>query len=195
MAATSYYQARISMETARLLDKMRLDYEKKIGGNVTKGDCLNRAFEDAKWTENYNYAEIWKAIHEVPMPALEGFDHAIKPSAKILKIQINEDTKTEIEELRKNLPPILGANYVTVGVCIRELLKAAYLKDDKFYGEKIKDKGFPVDPEEVIDESKIAKAIDFNGSKSNAELLALIDVTQEQINMLLDNLKNKLKQE
>lgn len=185
----SYYQARISLETARLLEKMRLDYEKKIGGNVTKGNCLNRAFKDAKWTKEYDYDEVWEAIHEIPMPTLEDFNPEIKPSAKILKIKINNDTKAAIEELRKELPGILGANYVTVGVCIRELLKAAYLKDDKYYGAKIADKGFPTSGPET--ETIITEEADEDPNQK-ARMLALIDVTQAQINALFDNLRDEL---
>ncbi|WEV60370.1 hypothetical protein OZX68_05450 [Streptococcaceae bacterium ESL0729] len=184
----NYYQARISIETARLLEKMRIDYEKKIGGNVTKGDCLIRAFEDARWTDNYDYDFIWKKIHSTQMPVIPKAEYEVSPSAQMLKIQITDDVKDGIQKLKEHLPSIIGTRSVTVGVCIREILKAAYIKENNFY---------------IDDENKTAQASTINlpdtilsSSNLNTDtkdtMIALLEDSQKQMNALFDNLKNEL---
>lgn len=127
----SYYQARVSIETARLLEKMRVFYEKRIGGSVSKGDCLIMAYADSLWVED------WKEIFDEPMPKIENYE--ISQTAQLLKIQVTDDVRKGIQDLKETLPELLGTRSVTVGVCIREILKAAYIKNnDSERKEKIK---------------------------------------------------------
>ncbi|XOQ36233.1 MAG: AbiTii domain-containing protein [Lactococcus sp.] len=184
----NYYQARISIETAMLLEMMRDSYEVKIGGNVTKGDCLIRAFEDSRWTESHDYDTIWKTIHSTPMPSIPKYEYPLKPSAQMLKIQITDDVKDAIQKLKEQLPTIIGTRSVTIGVCIREILKAAYIKENNFYNE-FENKKNTISA--VILEQPIIDA-DILDKKTKDKMIGLLEETQKQMNALFDNLKNDL---
>lgn len=121
MLEIGYYQARLSIETARLLEKMRLFYEKKTGGSVSKGDCLIMAYTDSLWVND------WKKIFDETPPPTEKYE--ISPTAQLLKVRISDDVKSGIQELKELLPQLIGTRSVTVGICIREILKAAYIKN------------------------------------------------------------------
>lgn len=114
----SYYQARISYETAQLLEEMRTQYEKQIGNSVSKGECIDRAFQESLKVSD------WKAINDTKIKISH---HEISDSAKLLKVHISEETRLGIQDLKKTLPSILGLRSVTIGVCIREILKSAFL--------------------------------------------------------------------
>ena len=113
-----YYQARISFEAAQYLEEMRLYYEVVTGGSISKGECLNRAYRDSLNIDD------WKKVYDSRISIK---NHSISDSSKLLKVQITEDTKNGIQQLKSTLPSILGARSVTIGVCIREMLKAAYI--------------------------------------------------------------------
>lgn len=113
----NYYQARISFETAQYLEEMRLYYELVTGGSVSKGECLNRAYRDSLSIVD------WKKVYESKILIS---NHSISDSSNLLKVQITEETRDGIQKLKSTLPLVLGARSVTVGVCIREILKAAY---------------------------------------------------------------------
>ncbi len=113
-----YFQARISFETAQYLEEMRLHYEVVTGGSISKGECLNRAYRDSLNIDD------WKRVYDSRISIK---NHSISDSAKLLKVKITDDTRNGIQELKSILPSMLGARSVTVGVCIREMLKAAYL--------------------------------------------------------------------
>ncbi|MDU1847143.1 MAG: hypothetical protein E6778_16540 [Niallia nealsonii] len=117
----SYYQARLSIETARLLEKMRVYYEKKTGGSVSKGDCLIMSYTDSLWVQN------WKEIFDKPIPQTENYE--VSQTAQLLKVQVTDDFRDGIDKLKKHLPVIIGTRSVTVGVCIREILKASHFKN------------------------------------------------------------------
>ena len=114
----NYYQARISFETAQYLEEMRLYYELVTGGSVSKGECLNRAYRDSLSIVD------WKKVYESKILIS---NHSISDSSKLLKVQITEETRDGIQKLKSTLPLVLGSRSVTVGVCIREILKAAYI--------------------------------------------------------------------
>lgn len=95
---------------------------KKTGGSVSKGDCLIMAYTDSLWVED------WKKIFDELPPSTEKYE--ISPTAQLLKVQVSDDVKNGIQELKGLLPQLIGTRSVTVGVCIREILKAAYIKNN-----------------------------------------------------------------
>ncbi|VXA96155.1 hypothetical protein [Bacillus altitudinis] len=119
------YQVRISSETARLLEELKLIYEQKMEVVVTKGNVLMHAFYDSEWVDN----DMWKIINEQKIHLKN--DIEIKPSALRPKLQISNEVETGIKELKNDLPKLLGVRSVTIGVCIRLILKAAYIKNDR----------------------------------------------------------------
>ncbi|HFU3944055.1 TPA: hypothetical protein ACGO2N_000798 [Streptococcus suis] len=114
----SYYQARISYETAQLLEELRIQYEKQIGNSVSKGECIDRAFQESLKVSD------WKTINDTKITFSH---HKISDTAKLLKVHISEETRLGIQDLKKKLPSLLGLRSVTIGVCIREILKSAFL--------------------------------------------------------------------
>ena len=103
----NYYQARISIETARLLEKMRSFYEEQIGGTVTKGNCLIKSYYDSLWVKD------WKEIFEISTPSISESDYEVSPTGQLLKVQITDEVKNGIQELKTNLPKLIGARSVT----------------------------------------------------------------------------------
>lgn len=161
-----YYQARLSIETARLLEKMRLFYENKTGGSVSKGDCLIMAYADSLWVEKDN----WKKIFDESMPSTDEYE--ISPTAQLLKVQVSDDVKSGIQDLKELLPELLGTRSVTVGVCIREILKAAYIKNNNFSTQdKVKD---------AFSEGKENARLKFGVSDSK-EIIELINSIESRI--------------
>ena len=52
------YQARISLQTAALLEYLRQYFEQESGGFVSKGDVLNRAYLISGWTKKHDFDEV-----------------------------------------------------------------------------------------------------------------------------------------
>lgn len=159
-----YYQARLSIETARLLEKMRLFYKEKTGGSVSKGDCLIMAYADSLWVDD------WEKIFNESLPPTEKYE--ISSTSQLLKVQISDDVKTGIQELKELLPRLLGTRSVTVGICIREILKAAYIKNS---GLKIEE-----EVKRIFEKNKENIQINFEESISE-EIIAILNKTEVEI--------------
>ncbi|EOU2089971.1 TPA: hypothetical protein ACF351_001291 [Clostridium perfringens] len=166
----NYYQARISIETARLLEKMRRFYEEEMGGAVTKGNCLIKSYYDSLWVKD------WKEIFEIPTPSISESDYQVSPTGQLLKVQITDEVKNGIQDLKTNLPKLIGARYVTVGVCIREILKAAYLKNINTAGESHQTRKV----REIINREKIQVRSNFDENVQD-DVLNLLDNLELQI--------------
>ena len=98
------YQARISLQTAALLEYLRQYFEQESGGFVSKGDVLNRAYLISGWTKKHDFDEVWNAIHNTPIPD-------IKTQQSIVDIfsvyQMRYDINEKLKEQIKNICPIL----------------------------------------------------------------------------------------
>ncbi|MCD8503156.1 MAG: hypothetical protein LRY71_17745 [Bacillaceae bacterium] len=115
-----YYQARISVETARLMEQVKRLYENKKGVTITRADVLMSAYEDSLWVNNWQ-----KDVREEPF-SIEKVD--IKPSAQKLKVHISDDVEQGIKRLKQEIPVQIKSRSVTYGVVIEYILKAAYIK-------------------------------------------------------------------
>lgn len=166
----NYYQARISIETARLLERMRNFYEKEMGGAVTKGNCLIKAYYDSLWVED------WKENFDTPTPSISKSDYEVSPTGQLLKVQITDEVKNGIQNLKMNLPKIIGARSVTVGVCIREILKAAYLKNINNPNESLQIKKI----QEIMNREKIQARSNFHENVQD-DVISLLDNIESQI--------------
>ncbi|MGE7848177.1 hypothetical protein [Bacillus cereus] len=116
-----YYQARISIETARLMEQVKRLYENKKGVSITRADVLMSAYEDSLWVNDWQ-----KDVREVPV-SIEKVD--IKPSAQKLKVHISDDVEKGIKRLKQEIPGQINSRSVTYGVVIDYILKAAYIKN------------------------------------------------------------------
>ena len=59
------------------------------------------------------------------VPYISDSKYEVSPTGQLLKVQITDEVREGIQEFKKWLPQIIGTRSVTVGVCIREILKAA----------------------------------------------------------------------
>ncbi|WP_242311094.1 hypothetical protein [Bacillus cereus group sp. BfR-BA-01331] len=116
-----YYQARISIETARLMEQVKRLYENKKGVSITRADVLMSAYEDSLWVNDWQ-----KDVREEPV-SIEKVD--IKPSAQKLKVHISDDVEQGIKRLKQEIPSQINSRSVTYGVVIEYILKAAYIKN------------------------------------------------------------------
>lgn len=117
-----YFNARISIETTRLLMEMTNIYEEDTQMTVTKGNVLMLAFEDAQWVP----ANQWKKIRDYDSVTTAEYD--IKPSFQKLKIQISVQVEKGLNALKTDLTKRFDVRNVTMGVIISYVLKAAYIK-------------------------------------------------------------------
>lgn len=117
----NYYQARIAIDTAELLEDLKRLYEEKLGVTVTKGMVVMKAYEDSEWVTD------WKIVNKKIIKLENRYE--IKPNHLKLRIQISEEVEEGIKNLKNTLPKDLGVRSVTIGVCLRLILKAAYIKN------------------------------------------------------------------
>lgn len=116
------YQTRISLETGILMENLRRHYQKRTGSYVSKGECLMLAYRETASNTD------WQMNFEKPMPTVEDIT-TIDSVSKFLNIQITTEVQEGIQKLKLDLPKLIGTHTVTIGVVIREILKAAYIKD------------------------------------------------------------------
>ncbi len=117
----NYYQARIAIDTAQLLEELKSIYEKKSGVTITKGNTVMKAYEDSQWVSD------WSKIHGKAITLKNQYD--ISPNALKLRIQISKEVEQGIKELQSTLKEVTKARSITIGVCLRDIFKAAYLKN------------------------------------------------------------------
>lgn len=116
----NYYQARIALDAAQLLEELKTIYENKEGVTVTKGNVIMKAYQDSMWVNDWLRinSEYIKLPHE----------YVLAPSALKLRVQISEEVELGIKSLKE----IIAKQFkhkVTIGVCLRLILKAAYIKN------------------------------------------------------------------
>lgn len=120
-----FYQARISIATARLMEQLKRVYENKKGVTITRANVLMSAYEDSLWVKNWknDVIDIKESIK------IEKVD--INPSAQKLKVHISEEVIEGIKRLKKEIPPQINSRSVTYGVVIEYILRAAYIKNTR----------------------------------------------------------------
>ncbi len=176
------YQARISLQTAALLEYLRQYFEQESGGFVSKGDVLNRAYLISGWTKKHDFDEVWNAIHNTPIPDIKTANLDLPENSNLIKVNIYPETHQFIIDIKNQLPVALEAQYVTMGVVIREILKSAYIVINTDYQSTfIKRNNF-----------KFEKMIEQQIETKDTDLKMLIKEAQADINNILDNLASKL---
>lgn len=118
-------QIRISIETAEMFEELKNYYQKIMGISFSKSDVLIQAFTA---TIN-NWEQIdWKLVNEkkINMNKYDISQSALRP-----KLQITFDVEEKLLELKEILPKKLKLRSVTLGVCIKHVLKFALLDIQK----------------------------------------------------------------
>lgn len=117
------YQVRLSYETAILLEELKHIYENMEKSPVTKGDVLIRSYYDSQWVED------WQKVYEEKIKVKKNYE--IKENALRPRLQITKEVEQGIKELKLEIAKVLGLRSVTVGVVIRLILKASFIKNKK----------------------------------------------------------------
>lgn len=115
-------QVRISVETAEMFEELKNYYEKTMDIAFSKSDVLIKVVSDAtdKW------AKIdWKSVNEKKVN-IERYD--ISEGSLRPKLQITFAIEEKLNELKNILPDKLKVRSVTLGVCIKHILKFALLE-------------------------------------------------------------------
>ncbi|XLP22628.1 hypothetical protein ACFMB7_01100 [Bacillus toyonensis] len=169
------YQVRISIETAKLIEELKHMYEERTGISMTKGNVLMQAFNDSEWVND------WKEIFDSKIKLLN--DYEIKEGALRPKLQVSNEVELGIQTLKKELPKVLGVRSVTIGVCIRLILKAAFMKNiEDVKGCSNKNKGQRIDIQalkNIINKYKEKIELEYDEEFSNKVIKLLSDIEIE----------------
>lgn len=120
-----YYQARISIETARLMEQVKRLYEIEKGVTITRAEVLMNAYRDSLWVNDWE-KDIRSKKKYISIEKIE-----ITPSSQKLKVHISEEVEQGIKDLKEKIPKDISTRSVTYGVVIEYILLAAYLKINK----------------------------------------------------------------
>lgn len=166
------YQVRISLETAELLEELKLIYEKNEKSSVTKGEVLVRSYYDSKWVED------WQKVHEKKVRLKNDYD--IKPNALRPRLEITNEVEEGIKNLKLKMADVLGLRNVTVGVVIRLILKASFIKNtDSVSNVEI--------VQSIFQKYKAKTVVEFD-SDIQKRVLALLNNIEEDLNEKIENI-------
>lgn len=169
------YQVRISIETAELIEELKNMYEDRTGISMTKGNVLMLAFNDSEWVND------WKEIFDSKIKLLNNYE--IKEGALRPKLQVSNEVELGIQMLKKELPKVLGVRSVTIGVCIRLILKAAFIKnieDEKCCNNENKGQRIDIQTlKNIIKKYKEKIELDYDKEFSNTVIKLLNDIETE----------------
>lgn len=168
-------QVRISVETAEMFEELKCYYQKKMGISFSKSDVLMQAFSYAinKWDEI-----DWNCVNEKRIK-IKKYD--ISQSSLRPKLQITFDIEEKLLELKEILPQKLLVRSVTLGVCIKYILKFALLN--------IEQNDIDIEISDIIE--KIKKK--YFDEKYSQEIKLVIDNFAKDILDELENYEVKIK--
>ncbi|ADL52649.1 hypothetical protein [Clostridium cellulovorans] len=115
-------QVRISIETAEMFEELKNYYQKTMDINFSKSDVLIKVVSDA----NDNWEQIdWKFVNEkkIKINKYDISEGSLRP-----KLQVTFDVEEKLDELKDILSQTLKLRSVTLGVCIKHILKFALLE-------------------------------------------------------------------
>lgn len=115
------YQVRVSLETAMLLEELKSIYEEQEKTPVSKGDVLIRSFYDSKWVTNWD--EILSEEIKIKK------DYNIKTNALRPRFEITDEVEQGIKKMKCEIAKALKLRSITIGVTIKLILKASYIKN------------------------------------------------------------------
>ncbi|MCT0023430.1 hypothetical protein ACLHLP_00600 [Weissella confusa] len=115
------YQLRISYETAILIEELKRIYEDIEKSPVTKGEVLIRSYYDSKWVKD------WQKVYEQKIKVKNTYE--IKENALRPRLQLTTEVEQGIKDLKIEIAKTLGLRSVTLGVVVRQILKASFIKN------------------------------------------------------------------
>ena len=115
-------QVRISIETAEMFEELKKHYQKTMGINFSKSDVLIKAFSSV----TDSWADIdWQSVNEKKVNVSQ---YNISEGSLRPKLQITFDIEKKLNDFKEMLPKKLNLRSVTLGVCIKHILKFALLE-------------------------------------------------------------------
>lgn len=162
------YQVRLSYETAILLEELKRIYENAEKSPITKGEVLIRSYYDSQWVKD------WQKVYEEKIKVKNNYE--IKENALRPRLQITKEVEQGIKDLKLEIANVLGLRSVTVGVVIRLILKASFIKNNN---ENIEFDQWDV-INDIFSKYKNEVTISFE-EKEKDEVLALLNNLEEEI--------------
>lgn len=117
-------QVKVSVETAEMFEELKSYYKETMGMNISKSDALFKAVSEL--------AEIWDQVDwkYISEKKVKFNKYDISASSLRPKLKVTSDVYEKLNELKNILPKILKIRSVTLGVCIKFILKYALIQRD-----------------------------------------------------------------
>lgn len=162
------FQVRISAESAYYIRELKKIYEKESDTRVTKAMIIAKAFDSAQNVTN------WKKVVQDNSIALNGIYPVEEKELKI-NVDISDRVATGIKQYKNILPSATNTRSVTLGVCLKYILKSALL-------------AYQMQEDELMSDDEFEKQF-IALQKNLAEIVA--PVNQDTLNNLIWDFKNK----
>ncbi|HHK7075120.1 TPA: hypothetical protein ACQXJM_000609, partial [Streptococcus pneumoniae] len=111
------FQVRISGEAAYYLRMLKEKYETSEGINITKATILTRAFQNSKTVTN------WTKVVQDNSISLKNI-YPVEEKELKLNVALSDEVAEGIKKYKEILPSATNTQSVTLGVCVKFLLKA-----------------------------------------------------------------------
>lgn len=131
----SKFQVRISAESAFYIRELRKIYEEESDTHITKAVIIAKAFDSTQNVTN------WKKVVQDNSISLSNIYPVEEKELKI-NVDISDRVATGIKQYKNILPPATNTKSVTLGVCLKYILKAALLSYQIKNNELISDDEF-----------------------------------------------------
>ena len=141
------FQVRISGEAAYYLRMLKEKYETSEGINITKATILTRAFQNSKTVTN------WTKVVQDNSISLKNI-YPVEEKELKLNVALSDEVAEGIKKYKEILPSATNTQSVTLGVCVKFLLKAelmTQLNHDISEPEKDFDKKFSILEKQLLE--------------------------------------------
>lgn len=124
-------ETKISLETAAMIEDLRNYYEKNMDMNLSKSDVFIKAFNNLLDRED---SIDWEYINNKKIKVGK---YDLTPTSLRPKLNITSEIKEKLNEFKELIPKELKIRNVTMGVCIKLILKSELLEIQSDKDKKI----------------------------------------------------------
>lgn len=111
---------RLAHETVDGIKRLKKIYENELGLKVHQGYVVNQAYKSIQGVD-------WVTVIKTPLPK-DVIESITQENEKKTTLDLNDEVMDGITKMQEELPDEIGVKWVTVGYCIRLIIKAAILK-------------------------------------------------------------------
>ncbi|WP_449459450.1 hypothetical protein [Streptococcus suis] len=165
----SKFQVRISAESAFYIRELRKIYEQESDTHITKAIIIAKAFDSTQNVTN------WKKVvqdNSIPLNNI----YPVEEKELKINVDISDRVASGIKQYKNILPSATNTRSVTLGVCLKYILKAALLS-------------YQTQNDELISEDAFEKQF-IELQKNLSEIVA--PVNYDTLTNLLWDFKNRL---